>query len=237
MRVYYNEIDPYCAQWLRNLIARGLLPDGDVDERDVRTVKPRDLHGYQQIHLFAGIGGWALALRLAGWPEHRKVWTASVPCQPFSSAARGRAAGADDPRDLWPTTARLYAAAGAATIFGEQVAHGEGWLTRTGHDLEEMGCDFGAAVLPACSIGYDHARPRVYYVGHAHGHSEPRRQVNEEMGWLSRSRSKPRGVVSKDGLPSRMAVFSAFGNAIVPGLAAQFIAASYEAICELEAAE
>jgi DNA (cytosine-5)-methyltransferase 1 len=29
---YYNEVDPYPAQWLRNLIAAGLIADGEVDE-------------------------------------------------------------------------------------------------------------------------------------------------------------------------------------------------------------
>ncbi|HAI34251.1 MAG TPA: DNA cytosine methyltransferase, partial [Alcanivorax sp.] len=35
MRVtaYYNEIDPFAAQWLRELIAAGLIAPGDVDER------------------------------------------------------------------------------------------------------------------------------------------------------------------------------------------------------------
>jgi DNA (cytosine-5)-methyltransferase 1 len=30
---YYNEIDPYAAQWLRNLIAAGRIAPVDVDER------------------------------------------------------------------------------------------------------------------------------------------------------------------------------------------------------------
>jgi len=33
LAAYYNEIEPYPAQWLRNLIAEGLIADGDVDER------------------------------------------------------------------------------------------------------------------------------------------------------------------------------------------------------------
>jgi hypothetical protein len=33
MPVYYNEIEPYPAQWLRNLIKAGRIPDGEVDER------------------------------------------------------------------------------------------------------------------------------------------------------------------------------------------------------------
>jgi DNA (cytosine-5)-methyltransferase 1 len=230
VRVYYNDHDPYCAQWLRNLIARGLLPDGDVDERDIRRVRPRDLRGYQQVHLFAGIGGWPYALRLAEWPAGRAVWTASVPCQPFSSAARGRAAGADDPRDLWPATRRLVASVRPATIFGEQVAHGDGWVTRACHDLEEMDYDFGAAVLPACSVGFDHARPRTYFVGHANGDGKPGMQVNAEVARLPRPRGKRGGVVPADGVSARVAQFSAFGNAIVPHVAAEFIRAARDAI-------
>lgn len=184
MRVYYNENNPYCAQWLRNLIAKGLIPDGDVDDRDFRRVRPEDVRGYRQVHLFAGIGGWAYALRLAQWPDNREVWTASVPCQPFSSAARGRATGANDPRDLWPATGRLLAARRPATLFGEQVAHGAGWLTRTCHDLEKMGRDFGAAVIPACSVGADHARPRVYYISHANGDREIYAEQDEKTSRL-----------------------------------------------------
>lgn len=30
---YYNELDPYAAQWLRNLIAAGHIAPGDVDGR------------------------------------------------------------------------------------------------------------------------------------------------------------------------------------------------------------
>lgn len=86
MATYYNEIDPQAAQWLRNLIAAGHLPDGDVDTRSIEDVHPHELRGYTQAHFFAGIGGWPLALRLAGWPDDRPVWTGSCPCQPFSSA-------------------------------------------------------------------------------------------------------------------------------------------------------
>lgn len=35
MAAYYNEHDPYAAQWLRNLIAAGLIAPGDVDERSI----------------------------------------------------------------------------------------------------------------------------------------------------------------------------------------------------------
>jgi len=55
----YNEIDNYAADWLESLIEVGTLPPGNVDRRDIRDIKPGDLHGYTQCHFFAGIGGWA----------------------------------------------------------------------------------------------------------------------------------------------------------------------------------
>lgn len=35
---YYNEIDPFAAQWLRNLIAAGHIAPGEVDERSIEDV-------------------------------------------------------------------------------------------------------------------------------------------------------------------------------------------------------
>lgn len=52
--VYYNEYDPFVAQWLGRLIARGVLPAGDIDTRNIWDVAPRDLEGYTQCHFFAG---------------------------------------------------------------------------------------------------------------------------------------------------------------------------------------
>ena len=85
---YYNENDPYAAQWLRNLMAAGHIPEGCVDTRSILDVQPEDLAVFTQCHFFAGIGGWPLALRLAGWPVDKPVWTGSCPCQPFSVAGK-----------------------------------------------------------------------------------------------------------------------------------------------------
>ena len=53
MTAYYNEHEPYAAQWLRNLIAAGHIAPGDVDARDIQDVTPDDLTGYTQCHFFA----------------------------------------------------------------------------------------------------------------------------------------------------------------------------------------
>jgi DNA (cytosine-5)-methyltransferase 1 len=86
MAAYYNEIDPYCAEWLRTLILLDCIAPGDVDTRSIEDVTPGDLKGYNQCHFFAGIGVWSLALRNAGWRDDEHVWTGSCPCQPFSAA-------------------------------------------------------------------------------------------------------------------------------------------------------
>ena len=120
MAVYYNENDPFAAAWLRRLMVLDCIAYGEVDERSIADVTPDDLKGFEQCHFFAGIGGWSYALRLAGWPDDRPVWTGSCPCQPYSAA--GKRKGAADERNLWPEFYRLIRACRPLVIFGEQVA-------------------------------------------------------------------------------------------------------------------
>lgn len=167
MTAYYNEINPYAAQWLRNLIAAGYIADGDVDERDIKDVTADDLVGYDQCHFFAGIGGWSYALRLAGWPDDRPVWTGSCPCQPFSAA--GRKQGMQDDRHLWPVWYRLISQCHPPVVFGEQVeaAINHGWLDLVQTDMENEGYAVGAIGLPAACVGAPHIRQRLWFVAHS----------------------------------------------------------------------
>lgn len=168
-RAYYNEIDLFAADWLRNLIAKGLIPAGDVDTRSIADVAADDLVGYAQCHFFAGIGGWALAARLAGWPDDRELWTGSCPCQPFSVAGKG--AGIDDERHLWPHQLRLLRARRPAVWMGEQVAAavGKDWLDGVLSDLEGIFYAGRATVVPACAVDAPHRRDRLWLVAHAAG--------------------------------------------------------------------
>ena len=163
--IYVNEIDPYCAAWLQNLMDADVLPRGHIDTRSIEDVTPNDLAGYTQHHFFAGLGGWIYALDLAGWPRDRPVWTGSCPCQPFSAAGKG--AGFEDERHLWPAWQHLIAQCRPPAIFGEQVASksADDWIDLVHADLEGMGYAFGCLPFPAASVGAPHIRDRMYWCG------------------------------------------------------------------------
>jgi DNA (cytosine-5)-methyltransferase 1 len=177
MSAYYNEIDPYCVEWLRNLIAAGLIAPGVVDSRPIQEVEPYELGDYTQCHFFAGIGGWSYAARLAGWPDDRPLWTGSCPCQPFSVA--GRRKGIEDERHLWPYFYRLIRASRPSHVVGEQVAStpGYAWLDGVGADLEAEAYAWRAVDIPACSVNAPQIRNRIYWVARAADADEGRRGI------------------------------------------------------------
>lgn len=206
MAAYYNEFDPYAAQWLRNLIAAGRIAPGIVDERSIEDVTPADLAGFTQCHFFAGVGVWSLALRKAGWPDDRPVWTGSCPCQPFSTAGAG--AGFADPRHIWPSFAWLIRQCSPAVVFGEQVASKavEPWVDLVHADLEALGYAFGAVPFPSAGVGAPHIRDRLFWV--ADGNSLRREGLQRESsGGLDRGNDQQRALLGlgSSGEAGRMA--------------------------------
>ncbi|RIJ86731.1 methyltransferase [Ralstonia solanacearum] len=187
-----NEIDPFAAEWLRNLIAAGHIAPGDVDERDIQDVRPDDLRGYRQHHFFAGIGVWSLALRRAGWPDDRAIWTGSCPCQPFSQAGKGLAF--TDERHLWPAWYHLISECRPAVVLGEQVAskHADDWVDLVCADMESLAYAFGAVPFPAAGVGAPHIRDRLYWVAHASGNDGQWGRTGQAGGsdtaWLEQRR-------------------------------------------------
>ena len=221
MSAYYNELDAYAAQWLRNLIEAGHLPPGDVDTRSIVDVQPEDLAGYTQCHFFAGIGGWGLAARLAGWPDDRELWTGSAPCQPFSVAGQGKAQ--DDDRHLWPHLFRLVSARRPAVLMGEQVAAavGKNWLDGIAADLESIGYACGSAVVPACAVDAPHRRDRLWFVANASSEGLAQRVGNagvlrevggEHQGQDAADDARTRPVAHAAGEARRQAGLQLAGN-------------------------
>ncbi len=267
---YYNDSNPFAAAWARDLIKAGLAAPGEVDERPIQEVQPDDLRGFVQCHFFSGILGWSLALRIAGWPDDRPVWTGSCPCQPYSTAGKG--AGATDTRNVWPEWFRLIRECRPVTIFGEQVeaAVRHGWLDAVSTDLEAADYAVGAAVLGAHSVGAPHIRQRLWWVadsrssrlqGREQQHARGLAHTNNERAggmepegadarseggagnpYATHWRAGVRWVECRDGrlrpvpiesalfplapgLPGRVGLIRGAGNAIVPQVGAEFIAA------------
>ncbi|POY57380.1 Modification methylase HhaI [Pectobacterium versatile] len=253
MSAYYNEIDPYAAQWLRNLIAAGHIAPGDVDERSIEDVTPDDLRNYTQCHFFAGIGVWSCALRRAGWQDDKPVWTGSCPCQPFSAA--GKRGGFTDERHLWPAWFHLISQCAPGVIFGEQVASKDGlsWLDLVQTDLENTGYAAAAVDLCAAGVGAPHIRQRLFWVANTVLSNEKRlgsvcvsleskqKTVRSSAAdcWafddvIRCSDRRPRPIKSgvqplANGNTQRVGRLRAYGNAIVPQTAAAFIEAFMEA--------
>jgi len=251
MSAWYNEIDPYCAQWLRNLIADGQIAPGVVDTRSIADVQPDDIMGFDQCHFFAGAGGWSIALRIAGWPDDKRVWTASAPCQPYSigSDVWGKGKAQQDERHLWPHVARLKRECRPPTIFGEQVkeAIAYGWLDDVFHDFEEDGYACGSATLTGYSVGAPDKGERLYFIATTDGTRgaglEPGRSAGAiRQGWpgcqadmqsifdapLQPGHSWPKPIIRRmdDGVFARTHKLRAYGNSINPYEAARFIEAT-----------
>ena len=187
---YYNEIDPFAAEMLRNLIKAGHIAPGDVDERSIEDVRPDDLRGYAQCHFFAGVGVWSYALRRAGYPDARPVWTGSCPCQPFSTAGKG--AGFADERHLWPHFHWLIEQCRPPIVLGEQVASKDGlaWLDLVSADLEGSGYTSGAVDTCAAGFGAPHIRQRLYWVAYSSGAG----RQEQWRRWEQPARSTENGV-------------------------------------------
>ena len=174
--IYYNDNCPQVCAWIRQLMFDGLIPYGVVDSRSILDVQPADLEGFTQCHFFCGIAGWAYALKLAGWPATRPVWTGSPPCQPFSAA--GKLEGKEDARHLGPKFISLVRACRPPVLFGEQVASaavfgksakrvgGEpewAWLDDLSDRLEAAHYAVGASDIPAAGVGAPHIRQRTFF--------------------------------------------------------------------------
>ncbi len=200
MPAYYSEFDPKAAAWLRELIKRGLIADGVVDERDLWDVAPADLRDFTQVHLCAGIGVWSYAARRAGVGDDRRVWTASFPCQPFSQAGKGK--GFADERHLWPAGLHLIRECRPDLVFGEQVSSPDGlaWFDLVQADLEGEGYTVGAADTCSAGVGAPHIRQRLYWVADAqHAERRAKRKIDSDAyGRHGSGRSGDAGGLADD---------------------------------------
>src|SRR5438445_127471 len=135
--------------------------------------------GYQHVHLFAGIGAFALGMRWAGYPSSIRTFTGGFPCQDVSNA--GKRAGIEGEHSgLWKEMCRLIQEAmdsgmGPDIIILENVSaliH-RGLSTVLG-DLAEIGMDARWFCLRASDVGAPHQRERIFIVAHSESREDRR---------------------------------------------------------------
>ena len=204
----FCEIDPFC----REVIAKHF--PGVPTFEDVHDVSTESLER-------AGIGSVDLV-------------TFGIPCQPHSSATRGRRRGIHDDRWLWPEVRRIVADVRPAWALCENVAGFDGVALETVcADLEACGYQVRTLEIPACAVDADHIRARLWVLGYADRDGEPGLPEHAEVARLSRRRDDARGVGAAHGLSRRMDTarrrMSAIGNAVHVGVVAEILRAIVEA--------
>ena len=174
--IWHNDNDAGAIARLHHAMNNQFIPEGYIDSRSIEEIKADEIREFTQCHFFAGVGGWPYALRLAGWDPGRHVWTASLPCQPFSHAGKRR--GTEDERHLWPIFRDLVGECRPGIIFGEQVASDDGraWFSDVQSDFHRMGYVAAATDLCAASFGAPHIRQRLFWVAYATGQQSGQRE-------------------------------------------------------------
>ena len=164
------------------------------------------------------------------------IISGGYPCQPFSLA--GKQGGDQDERYLWDEYFRLVQELRPNWVIGENVfGHVNNGLSKVISDLESIGYETEAIVLPAEAIGAPHKRERVFIVGHTNRQSKLQENTasgtfrSQWQAWQSltweywRTFSKLHWSVPKPGICRMDDGFSreldksrliALGNAVVP---------------------
>ncbi len=143
------EFAPHCREILLRRQRDGVLPLFPVWD-DVRTFRREG----PLAPFFSALGGLASGGRL--------VVTGGFPCQPYSTA--GRRAGPDDPRNLWPETARVLREVGPRVAFLENVPGlvSFDYFGEILGDLAGLGYDAEWDVVSAGGLGAPHLRRRLW---------------------------------------------------------------------------
>lgn len=98
------------------------------------------------------------------------IISGGFPCQPYSTA--GKRLGTEDERHLWPEMLRVIREASPRWVVGENVGGFVSWsnglvFEQACIDLEVEGYEVQPFVLPACGVGAQHVRERIWIIAHS----------------------------------------------------------------------
>ncbi len=135
--VAFCEIDEFCQKVLsKNFPGKKIF-------NDIKKITKEEINGLGQIDVVCG----------------------GFPCQPYSIA--GQKKGRQDDRDLWPEMFRVIQESKPNWVIGENVANFIGMeFTRSKIDLESEGYIVQPFTIPACAIGAQHRRDRVWIIAY-----------------------------------------------------------------------
>lgn len=193
----------------------------DADYRTVCFVEKEEFPQRVLSHRFPCTPIWDDVVTFDGrpWFGDVDIITAGFPCQPFSSAARGRNRG----ESMWPHAQRVVLEVRPKFVFVENVSAAPWDQVEQG--LRDDGFDTASRVFCSSEVGAPHRRRRRFLLAsHPDRHCEPLGPVDEEVACLQ-SPPEPDdfgsgGVRVSDGPSNRMDRLRACGNAVVPEMAA-----------------
>lgn len=207
--VCYVENNDHCQRVLEQRMRDGWLPRAAVCG-DVRTFDGRPWRG--EVDCVSG----------------------GFPCQPFSSAARGRN---NSDLDLWPEMLRVVEEVSPTYVFAENVKREP--IEDAAQDLWERGYETAFTRILASEVGGFHRRPRWWLVANADCQGQPRRPIHAKVAslpgvpgldWWASDVSSTLGM--GDGMANRMDRLRATGNGQVPIVAAvAWEALTHELLC------
>jgi DNA (cytosine-5)-methyltransferase 1 len=89
-------------------------------------------------------------------------------------------------------------------------------------DLEGWGYEVAPPLeIPACAVGHDHRRARIWILAHSHKDSQPGRAINAEAPVMQGCGINAKNVGIPDGVPAGLdrRRLQVLGNAIAPQIA------------------
>ena len=146
------------------------------------------------------------------------VITGGFPCQPHSTASRGRAVAID----LWGEFRRVVAEICPRWVVAENVPGiGVDGIDRVCADLEDLGYTCWPFDIDCAPPGRSRGRQRIVWLAHANGQGESRRAFDAQVARLPQTpraawTDYPRAVGVANGVPGRMDRLRMLGNAFPP---------------------